>query len=608
MKNYIFLSLLILFSFSSFSYAVETGTWTETKETPKNIKTEEDLCFEILTENINSQYNINIASVEESAEEWNIIDLSTYESFKTHTVINDKQVYLKNSGLNLFAAKRNNIWTIKANGDYILSQFAWFWNKTNFTFPLKSSNTNYSNGDLYPDFRQNIIYTHHLLDGTFVSCGFLKVKPQWSHDLYSIWQWDYKTNKFNWSWFELLKNSEKREWKDWEKEFLVWKVNVAADDYSDSSLFKINLLTVAYNNRSSYFNEFETFPKQVASMTNADSQKNGMTWVMINFFNKVKDETCLKLVHTSNSYPSKCWNKAQSLSFVEKIFNFFIPSTHASIQPVDNYKIIMNKSRGIVMYDWLPLELYEKIMKINDINLRNSLIAAILPNFEDIIDYKNKNKILLSPYEEVFSKCDMVYSERMINVIDFVKNLDITNVDYDNFSYLNKKFWDCVIPYPDKENIGKDIDNSFSKLIENKLNKFEWEKNILQVEVDQKFEEINSLENEFRDISEKIQNKIDSWEKIESSVYSEYNTERDEYNVKHDNLKNELKELIKKSNNFNTTLDENKSIEDNESTLTIDENNELVNNNSSNNYIYYLLIVIFLLIWFIFIKLAFSKK
>ena len=130
-KKY-FLALVISSLLFSNSFAQDTSSSTKSVVT----KSEEEHCFDLLSEYANSQYNVNLSDVEESEKTWERVDLSNYNSFKEKTVKNPNQIYLK-SLWNFFKAKRNNIWTIRAKSDYILTQYTGFWNDSNFTFPLK---------------------------------------------------------------------------------------------------------------------------------------------------------------------------------------------------------------------------------------------------------------------------------------------------------------------------------------------------------------------------------------------------------------------------------------------------------------------------------------
>lgn len=601
MKKYIIyssftLALLLSTLISFYLVNAETGTGITTDTgviepiiINENIKTEEDLCFNILTENVLNNYGVDLSYVEKSSESWERINLSTYENFKKNTVYNANQKYAS-EWLKLFWAKRNNIWTIVASGDYILSQFSGFWDSTNFTFPLKSSNRKFDLGDKYPDFRQNIVYTHHLLSWDFVSCAYLKVTPKGTHDLYSISQDDYKTNTFEGSGFEILDYSVKKEWKDWEKEFLVWKVNISANDYADKPLFLIELTTVAYNNKSSYFNEFETFPLQVQAMTNPDNRSEWLANVMEEFYNKVTSTTCLGLVN-KGSLPSKCNWTEKSLSFIDKIYSFIFPSVDAKISPVENYEKLMKKAKGLIIYDGLPYNLYKKILEIPNQNLKNALIIAIIPNFDDIIVNKENNNIILSPYEKVFSKCWMKYSERMDNVIDFVTNLNIKNIDYNNFDYLDSKFWECVIPYKDKDNIWKEVQNSFESLLKDSSEIMpitEKEENLIK--------EINKIENKFNNNSMEFQKKLESWDYISDEFKKSYDEKRDIFNKKHEEL---LIEFASIQNNLNDKETIEKFYNDKKDIIKSEWEKIIKENN--NKYFYIWTIVLFLIFGFTFI-------
>lgn len=544
--------LLLLFVFLSSSFSV-FAAW--------NNVTEEEKCFEILTNNVKEQYWIDLSSVEESEESWEIIDLSTYENFIDKTFENPEQRYLIWEW-NFFSAKRNNIWTIVASWDYILSQFTWFWNRTDFTFPLKSNNENFDLWDQYPDFRQNIIYTHHLLDWTFVSCGYLNVDPRWTHNLFNIGQNNYKTNVFEWSWFEILDNKVQK----WNDEYLVWKVSITAEDYADEDLFKINLITVAYNNKSSYFNEFETFPLQVESMTNPDNQQEWMWWVMQTFFDKVESETCLWLVHKYYfSLPEKCRWDVKSLSFLNNFLNnikeYLVPSSFARISAVEDYETKMEEAKWLTTFFWLPYELYKKLLSIPDENFKNSLLIALIPNYKNILNANLSNGKTITKYDEIFLNCNLSYTEIVENIIDLLNSIeDVNLIDYKNFSYINKNFWTCVIPYPDKELL--DNNDWFARLIKTSS----WELYVdINKSIDLLIEEQQKLDEEYNSSKLSYQEKLNAWEVLTDNeleeiqnLDSEYTKKSNEILVSIDRLNEKLpEELIDNEKEINTEVNEN---------------------------------------------------
>jgi len=167
----------------------------------------------------------------------------------------------------------------------------------------------------------------------------------------------------------------------------------------------------------------------------------------------------------------------------------------------------------MVIYDGLPYELYEKMQKIEDKTFRDALTLAILPNFEELIEYKRKNNKAVNDYENTFSQCKMSYEERMNNVIDLLKKMDITKpLEYNNLDYLNTKFGDCVIPYPDKENIGKDIEGSFA-LLSRKSLELNVEKNI-NPELIALYLQEKELFSEYNNKQSARQSKLEKGEKI----------------------------------------------------------------------------------------------
>ncbi len=436
---------------------------------------EEEYCFEILSNQTDAQFWVELDEIKLRESDNFTVDISTYSKFKNYTLDNWNQHYLIGFG-DFFAAKRNNIATIQANGDYILSQFVPFGDRTNFTFPLRSSTGGYVQWESWNnhsrDFRRNIVYTHHLLDWTFVSCSYLKVTPRGTHDYNDISQSDYKTNIFETSGFEVVDNSVTK-WGSGEYEFMIGKARVGSIDYDDNPLFTLDIVTIIYNNKSSYFNEFEIFPQQIQAMTNSDSTY-GTGWARLfkvqeDFLNRVYNNTCLELIHpTTADLPASCGGTFKSLSYkqtksiIASILDSIIPKALAKIEPVEWYKEKMEAARGMVIYDGFPYELSLKLNKITDPSFRTYLQIALVPNFEEYIEDKKAKHIVLSPFETSFLKCNIPLHERVKIVSDLMKKIeDPTKIDYKNLEYLDPKFGECIIPYQDKRNAGKTTNDSF---------------------------------------------------------------------------------------------------------------------------------------------------
>lgn len=460
-------------------------------------------------------------------------------------------------------------------------------------------------------------------------------------DYLSISDQNYKTDIFENSWFEFetndIDNSKRSSSENpiqnkchiktlmWTpgystycldgKEFLVWKVSIGSNDYWDQPFFDAKVLTVAYNNHSVNLNEFETFPYQVKAMTNPDNVDSWIFWVVQEFRNSVKDNTCLKLVRPNGSlYPGVCWWKAKSLSYMikqEKTYNtqlsflekLILPQAYAKIWNVlsDDEQKILNqqteKGRGIILFDGLPIEVLNKIKMIQDKWLSKSLISSVALWVDKIIKYKKDNWLPLSNYETIFSWCDITYDDRMKNVIDFVNKINDPNkIDYKNLEYLNPKFWDCIVPFPDKKHINQEIENSFPS---NKyLARIEQNKDIDKAIIDNKNEAnkfINEkiiLETEYNEKMQQIQKEIDSWVYIEG-LNEKINLVKTEFDKKSWEIDKKIEEITK-------WIETNKKDKDNNI-----EKNKQIENNYSNPVI---IVIILLLIWWIFLFIWLRRK
>lgn len=111
----------------------------------------------------------------------------------------------------------------------------------------------------------------------------------------------------------------------------------------------------------------------------------------------------------------------------------------------------------------LPYEVYKKLKSIENTTFKNYLLLALQPSMEKIIQIRKDQNIVLSPYEEVFLSCGIDYPQRELIIKDFISNLqDTKNIDFNNLSFSDPKFGDCIIPYPDKSHLEKVIEGSFS--------------------------------------------------------------------------------------------------------------------------------------------------
>lgn len=160
---------------------------------------EEQYCFEILAEYTGKDSRFEQKMTNAKIASGKRVDLSKYDTFLAHrhtNSVNNKPV---------FFASRNNIGTIRSNTQYIASQIVPFGEPSAFQFPYP-----YESDDSmsYGDFKEYVAYTHHIADkddqGTFVSCGLLRVNPAPGKTHQDTHPDNYKTNYITQSGFGLL--------------------------------------------------------------------------------------------------------------------------------------------------------------------------------------------------------------------------------------------------------------------------------------------------------------------------------------------------------------------------------------------------------------------
>lgn len=424
------------------------------------VTTMESDCFKILTQAAENEYWVKLNKVKLHPAATSTTDISTYTWF-----LANRETH---GGNPIYLQKRTNIATIISNIDFIQTQMVGFDSLTNFTFPLQSS-WSFSAWQSYNEFRDKLVFTHHNIDGSFLSCTYLRVLPRWTHTFSSIDQSQYFTNTFEGSWFEEIWDVTSSNWHTYK----LGKVAINAIDYKNKPLFKLEIITVMYNNKSSIFNEYEIFPYQVWWMTNSDATfwtgGSRMIDAQARFLNKVQNSTCLKVIHpTTATLPAFCGGANKSLAYIKNpyqktVLDWIIPRVHADIDPISGYEKMLWEWKGIVISWWVPLSMWEKIRSIKDAKFRTYLENAIIDRFESAIIRKQSDSwIVPSPYEQAFLKCGISFDERISIVEDLLKKIpDVNNIEYNNLEYLNPKFWDCIIPYPDKRNKGKVFSHSF---------------------------------------------------------------------------------------------------------------------------------------------------
>lgn len=485
-------SILVLANISS-AFAQNGQSGKQKNTTTPSKYSAQDSCLDILGDYVKRDSRFDSIDISKMPVRWEnyTIDLTDY-SGKTFL----KYATKKWNGSTSFYANRNNIGTISAGQQYIVSEFVTFGNHTQFSFPYVNPKkglleTGKSETDLYTEsygeIRDKLIYTHHIKNWlnkwSFLSCGFLKITPKNGKTHADTGADNYKTNFIDSSGFELLKTQKEPEIDNYGNKFLVGKVNVPIKNYSNEHHMTLELLTVIYDNKNKYFNEFETFPLQVKAMTDED-RKEDVNAVQKRFLDYVNDNTCLMLVHpTTNTLPQKCEWEHKSLTSEWKmavhsknILDYLIPKTFAQ---ENEFELVSDNNPGdidldagfaeIEDYSDLPRGMYinnalsfEKMKKLESLN--NPLLTAhVLKALSDGIeqDMEKPESTLESHDNQVFLQCGMDYETRVKLINEWIDSIDVNTFSIDNITYPDPKIGDCLIPFPDVRHKDKIIENSF---------------------------------------------------------------------------------------------------------------------------------------------------
>lgn len=610
MKHF-FIFLLIFLNINVLVYAKES---------------EEELCFQTLNEQVKKDprfswfskilVNWDLSEVLYDEWKWSYLDLSDYKSFSRNLVTNPAHVSQKvereKKGLTAtdFLARRNNIATVIASDNYVVSQIVGFWRDSTFDFPVSAKATSY--GDKYRlngrFFKEFVLYTHHSITWDFLSCGLFHLTPLGGRQYSEVAETWYFTNTLQGNESQPALSNKKCS-SGFEGEYLnksgekfySMKTNVCALDYAQKDFVRMEILTVAYDNKSDFFNEYVVFPLQVEVMRDTDTTRWGLITIEDTFLDYLTTRTCLSLVHKNKStLPKKCdgkysWEVVYDATINNKLVTFFkniIPQTSAA-REFNFTQEDITASQWVVKFDSFPLDLYKKLESIPNPSFVEYIKLALSPNLEDYILYRKENNIVLSPYEEVFLACWLSYADRQDIIIDFLENVkDVNNFDTTQLSYKNPKFWDCVVPYPDKRNLSKKVEGSFpsNQLLAEVLS-WEYKGPVVSESVTKMIQEQNELQTNY-------QNKID-----------EFTRQFNEGHITSEQLQAQIQTETK------TLEQEMKQVEENYSKDIVNSTAQSLNSSGINasvesqiDFKIYIFIIVLVLIGGLFIVLAIKNK
>jgi len=169
----------------------------------------------------------------------------------------------------------------------------------------------------------------------------------------------------------------------------------------------LEVTTIAWDNESKYFNEFETFPLQVKAMTDMDAF-DGAYDVQLRFAQYVDENTCLKIPHKNkDSLPQKCGGEYRSLTKLNReqasiahppargIMDWIIPQANARLdvgaeaeESQVTLKSLDDIEGGMLINEALPYDTYKKLEDIGNEQLKLHVMFATNPATEKFIEHE----------------------------------------------------------------------------------------------------------------------------------------------------------------------------------------------------------------------------
>lgn len=374
---------------------------------------EEVACFQILAEYVKKDARFGGEDISKAHVRPNTppINLAAYDIFLKNRQKNSR------TGHSQFLARRNNIGTLVAKNNYLVSQIATFGQESAFKFPYPLDEQIARLADDYGDFRDKLVYTHHIAPGytdagALISCGFLKVTPAPGKTHQDTHPQNYKTNTITRSGFGMPHGPDNPVVRDG-KRYLVGIANVPINNWNDKAQMTLELVTVAYDNQSVFFNEFETFPLQYKAMTDLDNQLDhvgAINKVQERFLELVQSETCLGVPHTPQTLPAKCGGAFKSLTksssaslpqtnILGTLMDILIPSVSARMEFTAEeiealggaHTGVKEDAGGLYVTEVLSYENKKKLDAINNPTLTQYITRALSEDELKIIQKKIEN-------------------------------------------------------------------------------------------------------------------------------------------------------------------------------------------------------------------------
>ena len=307
-------------------------------------------------------------------------------------------------------------------------------------------------GKPYSDLREYLIYTHHLapaFGGQFLSCGLVKVDPDGENTLSDLNSGNYDGNAFEGSSYEttiLPRSSENYQFRRGLVTVQALEKNFGEEASDPIPYAKFRVLTLAFDNSSSFLNEFKTLQLQAQAMTSPPDQSLGLHENIQRFYDLIADETNLQIVGGLTDYQDE-----DALSFKT---NQLLASTFGQ-SPEKN-----PLAGGIAIGEGLPFALMKEIENVPDPAIRDYLKMTVTSGYNEI--YSKKPESERSEFENKFLNCDLSLDQKIENIDFLMRNQGAENLKINNLEFKNLRFGDCAIPFADSRKLKIIENNPFS--------------------------------------------------------------------------------------------------------------------------------------------------
>lgn len=523
-------------------------------------KSEETACFEALTKAVKNSANFgndlsNVKKTKSGSTPSSSFDVSTYKKFlkfantpapKYSSKVKYFPDQMKSPHVlksqmgdedRTYKANRTNIGTVmykdeskttitgpygkshKINGYFVDTKVVTFGEKNDWKFPLKArdpkSQNKYPYGAAYDDVREYMLYTHHLANRVesdrkkqFLSCGIVHIDPQGKYTHKTISNNSYKGNIFEGSNYQtkiVTKNGKKFRQGDVTIQTVDGKYKASEKNVTGSEFAHFDVITLAYDNKSKFLNEYETLELQKDAMANPADQTKGMPGVIQQFYDSIPSKFEVKSgVYISDE------NKIDEQASKFKNLQASSLSSDAS-----------ERKGGLAMYDGVDFETIQAVEKIRDPSLRAYMRINLIPGYKEV--YQQEKSENRSPFEQNYLDCDLTHEERIENVEYLLEKKATSGRPFNTrkLEYKDPKFGFCGIPFMDKRErafletsplsntLNKTILDEKKKLvnIDNKIaatseiaqkKQLEKQKNQLTLDLQEKLKSVQKTQKEYR--------------------------------------------------------------------------------------------------------------